>query len=243
MNGSSRAFHRWLCGQMQAQVAEHHGHEAEEGPRPPAADHAADEADGGQAEDEDVDPGRVREQHLPVRVRQAVRGVADRTPLVGHVGHVGAAEQERQRPEGGQQAGHRRHRQHVAGALAVRPEHEHSTVATDGEDADDQVAEHGQREEDRGEGAALAGAHAPGEHAEVQHRHAQGEAEGELARHRRRHVAAVDRERPVEEEERPPRSRTAAGSGTAGRPACRTPSSTPAGRPGPSALTILRATP
>jgi hypothetical protein len=68
-------------------------------------------------------------------------GVADRATLVGHVGHVGAAEQERQRPEGGQQAGHRQHRHQVAGALAVRPEDEQQQGGDRGEDADDQVAE------------------------------------------------------------------------------------------------------
>ena len=55
--------------------------------------------------------------------------------------------------------------------------------------------------QDRRPAAELAGLHAAGEHAEPEHRERQRDGERELPRHRALHVAAVDREALVEQED------------------------------------------
>ena len=72
--------------------------------------------------------------------------------------------------------------------------------AGEGEEGGDQVAQPGERQQDRGHRSVLPGAQPPDHEAEVQDREGQADRERELTGEGRRDVAAVDREVPVEQE-------------------------------------------
>ena len=75
-----------------------------------------------------------------------------------------------------------------------------ASVATRAKKAGEQVGEPGEGEQGGGDAAVAAGLQAPSGDADVEHGDAQPEGVGELPRHRREHVAAVDVETAVEEE-------------------------------------------
>ena len=154
------------------------------------------EADDGETGDEDVEERREREEHVPERIVGALGPVA-----VLHVGHVGVVQQERQHPERRQQQHGDTRRDAVAHARAVDP-HQAQQDGTEGdEDEHDAVRQTGQRQHDGRPGAVLAGLEATRQQTEAEDAERQRDGERELAGHRALHVAAVDRERLVEQEQ------------------------------------------
>ena len=127
--------------------------------------------------------------------------------LPPHVVHVVAPPEERQHPERGEQTGDRHHGRQPPQAGLGGVHDEEQAGAGEDEERRDQVAQPRRREQAGGQGAVPAGAQAPDGHAEVEDGERQADREGELARHRRRHVpaddvaVAVELRLPVEQEQ------------------------------------------
>jgi len=179
-----------------------HRHDRQEEVGALAAGDAPGHADEGQQPGHPVVPRPERIAHPgpPVGGPQAV--VGPRLDLLpAHVVHVRPPPHERQGPEGAEQAGDRCHRQDPPQRGAAGVETDHHDRADDREQRGDQVTEPDQGEEHGGHGSVLAGLQAAGDDPQVDQRQGEADGEGELARHRRGDVAAVDREAAVEEEE------------------------------------------
>ena len=181
----------------------HPGHQREAADAQPGADQlatgdAGDEANGSEAGHEHVEECRPREEHVPEGVVTTVGSVA-----VLHVGHVGMVEQERQHPERRQQDRRTDDARAVAEPRAVHPHQPHQHHAAGDEQQHDAMRQHRQCQHDCCPAAVLAGLQATREQPEAEHAQRQRDGERELPRHRALHVAAVDREALVEEEDHP----------------------------------------
>ena len=156
-----------------------------EGHRPPRREQTTD----GQHREPHLDP-------LPTRGDQAQHhDGAQRAPQVVGVARPG---QGQERHDGAQ----RRHREDQPPLEPPRRvQRQGDGGAHDGEDERDEVAQAGEREQHGRPATEPSGAQAAQEHAEVEHRERERDGEGELAGQRRRDVAAVDGEGPIEEED------------------------------------------
>ena len=188
-------------GQQQEDDCEDSGRQRQRHPQPDATDAADDGADHRQ-DDEHLEYGLVHEKVLPAEVAATRPERLDVLSLLSptHVVEVLRVPVERQHPERRQESGDRAGDQEPRDLASTRPQHEEADRHHESEERREEVGEAGQCQQAPGQDAIATGPHSPGGKPDVENRDRQAHREGELPRHRRHHVAAVDVVGAVEEE-------------------------------------------